>query len=128
MFDAYDDHGYDADLSSNALVNYYHAVNFESGHERGCGYGAGADCSCRRGEFKGFVIRIEIPVHGWIVVEAERDHKIANRRARSWQGSGVRTRKIRYTCETFHESDESFYELRETAQYWRDRLDDWNSD
>ena len=28
------------------LTDIYHATNFEAGHERGCSFGAGADCDC----------------------------------------------------------------------------------
>lgn len=54
----YDDHDFYHESSGNMLVDHYHATNLAHGHERGCGYGAGADCTCKAGEFLAFVVRV----------------------------------------------------------------------
>lgn len=119
-------YGYHSDegASSNWLVNHYYAVNREAGHERSCGYGAGADCDCSRGNFRAFLVRVEFGGQ-FVLVEIEKDANLANKLARRYYRGGWR---VKYTTETFHTSDETYCELRETSQLQRDRIDDLRSD
>lgn len=41
----------------NALTESYHAANEVTGHDRGCAYGAGADCYCSRSDC--FLVTVE---------------------------------------------------------------------
>ncbi len=114
--------------SSNGLVNHYHAVNHEAGHARGCGWGAGADCSCAKHQVTYyFVTALVGTVEPKVFIldyteNKERAQKYARASVKGgW--NGVRCRSVE-----FHGCDDGAWEFVQMADAHRERLDDWASD
>ena len=116
-------------MGYSALAESYREANFHSGHARGCGWGAGADCSCPKGMvtlfFVSAVLSAKTNPRSFILYYSEsKDAAVEYARgavAKGW--TGVRCRK-----HTFHYSDDDYYEFTDRADMDRARIDDWSSE
>ena len=111
--------------SMSYLTDIYQATNFEAGHERGCSFGAGADCDCSErqvivlSERQAWAPGGELYRRQWIPELIDE----AKATARTLQD-----RNPRATYRLRHMTQREATALENETDAWLDRVDDWATD